>query len=309
MAPAPAQHPSATSSTASSTDLTFHDVAIDAKTSVHYFTAGSPSNPTIVLLHGFPSSSVQYHDLAPLLASRLHVVALDLPGFGFTSVPKDFVYTFDNLATVIRAFLAKLQIKQYSVYMFDYGAPVALRLALQDPESIRAIISQNGNAHVDGFGHPFWDPIMQLWATKNSPASRELLRDNVLTPETTKMQYTAGVPDEDLTLINPSHYALDYLQNLAGRDNQEHQLDIFYDYRTNVDLYPLAHKYFAESQVPLLAIWGKGDPAFIPPGANAFKQFLPNAVVKFVDSGHFALETKRHEIAEEVLEFLAAKLS
>lgn len=294
-------------STSSSTiplTITHHDISLDASTSVHYFTAGSPSHPTLVLLHGFPSSSTQYHDFASLLAHKYHIIAPDLPGFGLTTVSSDFKYTFDNLASVICDFLLKLDVKRYAVYVFDYGAPVAWRLALQNPSSITAIISQNGNAYDEGFGHPFWDPIMDLWHTRDSTASREWLRENYLTLSAIKTQYTTGVPEADMPLINPSQWALDYLQNLAGKTNQEHQLDLFYDYRTNLELYPKVHEYFRTSQVPLLAIWGKGDPAFVPSGAEAYKRDLPNAVVKFVDSGHFALETRRVEIAQAVLEVL-----
>lgn len=284
--------------------IAHHDLTIKTGTTVHYFTAGSPSNPPLVVLHGFPSSSTQYHDFAPLIAHRYHIIAPDLPGFGLTDVPSDFVYTFDNLTAVIHDFLVQLSIKRYAVYVFDYGAPIAWRLALQQPKAISAIVSQNGNAYDEGFGHPFWDPIMELWHTQNSAKSRELLRENILTPAVTKFQYTAGVPEADLALINPAQYTLDYLQNLSGPENQEHQLDLFYDYRKNADLYPKIQEYFRNSQVPLLAIWGKGDPAFVPAGAEAFKRDLPGAVVDFVDSGHFALETRKEEIARAVLEFL-----
>ncbi|KAL6718592.1 hypothetical protein ACLMJK_004684 [Lecanora helva] len=199
-----------------------------------------------------------------------------------------------------------MDVTKYSMYIFDYGAPVGLRLAVQKPESITAIVSQNGNAYVEGFGHPFWDPIMALWSESNpnSTADREILRENVLTLAGTKMQYTTGVPTSDIPLIDPVAYNYDYHSNLVGTEKQNHQLDLFYDYRTNVALYPTFQKYFRESQVPLLAVWGKGDPAFIPPGAEAFKRDLPNAIVKFVDAGHFALETKVEEIAKEVLQFL-----
>jgi pimeloyl-ACP methyl ester carboxylesterase len=190
------------------------------------------------------------------------------------------------------------------MYVFDYGAAVGWRLALNNPSAITAIISQNGNAYTEGFGQPFWQPIMETWTTNNSDLAREWLRDNYLTLAATKMQYTAGFPDADLSLVNPSDWTLDFLQNEQGYENQEHQLDLFYDYRRNVDGYPSVHEYFRKSQVPLLAIWGKGDPIFIPPGAEAFKRDLPNAVVKYVDAGHFALQTKRWEIAREISAFM-----
>ena len=213
-------------------------------------------------------------------------------------------YTFDNLAAAIGAWIVALNITSYAVYIFDYGAPVAHRLALQNPDQIKAIVTQNGNSYDAGFGHPFWDPIMALWKSNDSTQDREVLRGNVLTLATTTYQYTAGVPEKDIPLINPAQYNTDFLMNIAGKENQEHQLDLFYDYRTNVALYPKVHEYFRKSQVPLLAVWGKGDPAFIPPGAEAYKQDLPNAQVVLLDAGHFALETKRWEIARIMIEFL-----
>lgn len=282
----------------------FHNVTIDGTVIVHYLEVGQISLPTLLLLHGFPSSSNQFRELAPLLAQKYHIIAPDLPGFGLTTYPKDFVFTFDNLANVIAGFIAALDVSNYAMYIFDYGAPVGLRLALSQPQSVKAIVSQNGNAYDAGFGQDFWAPIFNLWNTSNSQAARETLRDNVLTLDTTKYQYTAGVPADDLELINPVAPRLDFLENIQGKANQEHQLDLFYDYRTNPVVYPEFHEYFRKSQVPLLAVWGKGDPAFIPSGAEAFKQDLPNAVVKYVNSGHFALETKCRDIAEAILEFL-----
>ncbi len=271
---------------------------------VNYIEAGSPTKPTLLLLHGFPSSTTQYRDLIPLLSNSYHILAPDLPGFGLTKSPADMKFTFDNLAAAISAWLTALEVTSYAVYIFDYGAPVAHRLALQNPSSIKAIISQNGNSYEAGFGHPFWDPIEALWKSGNGAAEREVLRENVLILPTTKFQYVAGVPEADLCLINPVQYTTDYTMNLAGKENQEHQLDLFYDYRTNVELYPKVQEYFRTSKVPLLAVWGKGDPAFIPPGAEAYKDDLPEAEVHLVDAGHFALETKREEIAKLVLAFL-----
>lgn len=283
---------------------TYHNLTVEGSVNLHYFEAGSKDQPTLLLLHGFPSSSAQFRDLAPLLAHKYHLIAPDFPGYGQTTVPADFAYTFGNLANVTIALLTALQISSYAIYVFDYGAAVGWRLALNDPSAITAIISQNGNAYTEGFGQPFWQPIMETWSTDNSSPAREWLRDNYLTLAATKMQYTAGFPDADLALVNPIDWTLDYLQNEQGRENQEHQLDLFYDYRRNVDGYPAVHEYFRKSQVPLLAIWGKNDPIFIPPGAEAFKRDLPDAVVKFVDAGHFALQTKRWEIAGAILEFL-----
>ena len=283
--------------------ITYHSIDVAEGTNISYLTAGSPENPPILLLHGYPSSSNQYRQLAPLLASSFFVIAPDLPGFGLTTYPKDYVFTFENLTKSISLFLDALKIGSYAVYIFDYGAPVGLRLALQKPEATKAIITQNGNAYVEGFGKDFWAPIDALWKT-NSTADRDNLRNNILTLGATKYQYVTGVPTGDLPLIDPVTYHYDYLQNVAGADNQSHQLDLFYDYRTNVAVYPQFHEYFRKSQVPLLAVWGKGDPAFIPPGAEAYKQDLPNATVRFVDAGHFALETKVVEISHQVLAFL-----
>lgn len=283
---------------------TYHTVTVNNAVDVHHLEAGDKSLPTLLLLHGFPSSSTQYRDLAPLLAHKYHIIAPDLPGFGLTKAPSDFVYNFDNLAKVIQALLNTLDIKKYAIYVFDYGAPVGWRLALHNPSAITAIISQNGNAYEEGLDKAFWQPIAELWQTSNSNSAREWLRENYLTLAATKQQYTAGVPESDLPLINPSDWTLDFLQNEQGTANQERQLDLFYDYRRNVEGYPALHEYFRKSQVPLLAIWGRHDPIFLPPGAEAFKQDLPKAEVRFVEAGHFALQTKRWEIAEEMLKFL-----
>ncbi len=271
---------------------------------VHYIEAGSPDLPTLVLLHGFPSSTTQFRDFIPLLSSKYHVVAPDLPGFGLTEVSKDFVFTFDSLTAVVGAWLKALEISSYVPYVFDYGAPIVWRLAQQEPSSIKAIISQNGNAYDEGFGQDFWQAIFNLWSTENSSDARKVLIDNVLTLGTTKFQYVAGVPEKDLDLINPAQWTTDYLMNIAGDVNQQHQLDLFFDYRKNKEMYPQVHEYFRKHKPAMLAVWGKNDPAFIYPGAEAFKQDLPDAEVVLLDAGHFALETKRWEIAEEVLKFL-----
>jgi pimeloyl-ACP methyl ester carboxylesterase len=287
---------------------TYHNLTVNGAVNVHYFEAGDKSLPTLLLLHGFPSSSTQYRDFAPLLAHKYHIIAPDLPGFGLTKAPEDFVYTFDNLANVILALLASLQISSYAIYVFDYGAPIGWRLAQHNPSAITAIISQNGNAYTEGFSESFWAPIKATWnITDNSTSTtqaRSWLRENYLSLPATLTQYTSGVPPSDIPLLNPSDSTLDFLQNLSGNENQTHQLDLFADYARNVDGYPALHAYFRKTQVPLLAIWGRNDPIFLPPGAEAFKRDLPSAVVKFVDAGHFALQTKRWEIAEEVLGFL-----
>lgn len=282
---------------------TYHNLAVSDGSNVAYTEAGSPSLPLLLLLHGFPSSSNQYRNLIPLLSTTHHIIAPDLPGFGLTTSPASYDFTFANLTQTISLFLAALHITRYAVYIFDYGAPVALRLALESPRSITAVVSQNGNAYVEGFGHPFWDPIMALW-DNNTETNRKALADAYLNLDGTKLQYVTGVPDDDLPLIDPAAYTLDYLQNIQSSEKQRIQLDLLYDYRTNVELYPAIHKYFRDTQVPLLAIWGKGDPAFIPPGAIAFKKDLKDAKIGFVDAGHFALDTKVVEIAAAVQEFL-----
>ncbi|CAD6578879.1 MAG: hypothetical protein ASARMPREDX12_009005 [Alectoria sarmentosa] len=282
---------------------TYNTITVSPNNTISYISAGSPTLPTLLLLHGFPSSSNQFRNLVPLLSTTYHVLAPDLPAFGLTTYPSDYAFTFDNLSLTISAFLTALNIISYAMYIFDYGAPVGLRLALANPASIKAIISQNGNAYVEGLGHPFWDPIEALWADP-SPQNYEIVRNGVLTLEATVYQYTTGVPSDDLPLVNPAAYTYDYLKNLQTPADQDRQLALFYDYRTNVAKYPAFQAYFRASQVPLLAVWGRNDPAFVPAGAEAFKRDLPRAEVKFVDAGHFALETKVEEIAEETLKFL-----
>jgi pimeloyl-ACP methyl ester carboxylesterase len=276
------------------------NITIPTGETVFYREAGSATAPTILLLHGFPTSSHQYRNLIPLLAGKYHVLAPDLPGFGFTTVPDNYVYTFDNLATTISTWLKTIpnSPKKYSIYIFDYGAPTGLRLALENPSAVSAIISQNGNAYVEGLGEA-WAPIQKYWAS-NSNADRDGIRFT-LAAGTTKWQYEFGTPD--LSTIAPETYTLD--QALLDRPgNNDIQLDLFYDYRKNVDLYPKFHEYFKTSQVPLLAVWGKNDAFFIPPGAEAFKKDLPKVEVHLLDAGHFAVESHTSEISELILAFL-----
>ncbi|KAF2118096.1 alpha/beta hydrolase fold protein [Lophiotrema nucula] len=264
--------------------------------------AGSIEKPTILLLHGFPSSSHQFRNLIPLLATKYRLIAPDLPGFGFTTVPANYTYTFDNIAHTISAFLAAVPHppSKYSIYIFDYGAPTGLRLALQHPDKIQAIVSQNGNAYLEGLG-AFWDPIRALWAD-NSTQHRDALRP-FLTIDGTKGQYTTGEDATKVDEIPPESYWLD--QSLMERDgNKEIQLDLFYDYQNNLPLYPKFQEYFRKTQVPLLAVWGKNDPIFVPPGAEAFKRDLPDAEVRLLDAGHFLLELHGEEVAELIAGFL-----
>lgn len=265
-----------------------------------YREAGNAASPTILLLHGFPTSSHMFRDLIPKLADNYHVVAPDLPGFGFSDSPPrgEFKYTFENLAGVIGAFTEKLGLKRFAIYIFDYGAPVGLRLALAHPERISAIISQNGNAYEEGLSEG-WNPIQNYWK-EPSAANRAALRD-FLKPEATKWQYTHGVGDQ--SLIAPESYTLDSAL-LARPGNDEIQLDLFLDYASNVALYPKFQAFFRERQLPLLAAWGQNDPFFLPAGAKAFARDNPNAKVHFFDTGHFALETHANEIAGIVRIFL-----
>jgi pimeloyl-ACP methyl ester carboxylesterase len=267
---------------------------------VFYREAGTKSAPTILLLHGFPTSSHMFRNLIPALADRYHLVAPDLLGFGFSDAPdrKQFRYTFEHLAEVIGSFTEAIGLERYAIYVFDYGAPVGLRLALAHPERITAIISQNGNAYEAGLSDG-WNPIQKYWkqpTSENRAALREFLK-----PEATKWQYTHGV--QDTTLVAPEAYELDSAL-LARPGNDEIQLDLFLDYATNVALYPKFQEYFRTRRPPMLAVWGKHDPFFLPPGAEAFKRDNPRAEVHFVDTGHFALETHAREIGETMREFL-----
>lgn len=268
---------------------------------VFYRAAGDPSAPVILLLHGFPTSSFMFRELIPRLADHYRVIAPDLPGFGFTEVPekRGYAYTFDALAKTIEAFTEALRIKSYALYIFDYGAPTGLRLAMAHPDRVTAIVSQNGNAYEEGLGDA-WAPIRKYWAMP-TPENREVIRQNVLTLEGTRWQYTHGVAIPES--VAPESYTLDTaLMERPG--NKEIQLDLFLDYASNVKLYPRFQEYFRKSKPPLLAIWGKNDPFFIPAGAEAFRKDLPNAQVQFLDTGHFATETHIVEIAAAMSEFL-----
>lgn len=269
--------------------------------SLFYRTAGLETNPTILLLHGFPSSSHQYRKLIPLLADKYHVLAPDLPGFGFTEVPesRQYAYTFDSLAKTVSAFLDKLSVSSFSVYIFDYGAPTGLRLALERPDAVKAIISQNGNAYDEGLGD-FWDLIRKYWVS-GAQADREALKPALLGFAPTKWQYEYGSPDTEV--IAPETYTLDYAL-LSRPGNNDIQLDLFKDYANNLPLYPKFQEYFRTSKVPLLAVWGKNDLIFVPPGAEAFKRDLPDAEIHLIDAGHFAVETHTATIAKLIREFL-----
>ena len=267
---------------------------------IFYREAGPADAPVILLLHGYPTSSHMFRHLMPRLASSFRVIAPDLPGFGFTEVPSErqYRYTFDSLGVTINAFVEALNLKRYAIYVFDYGAPTGFRLAVAHPERVTAIISQNGNGYVDGLGDA-WDPIKKYWK-EPTPANREALR-GFIGLEGTKWQYVHGVTDP--VQVEPEAYWLDTVL-LQRPGNAEIQLDLFLDYASNVKLYPTFQEYFRKSQPPLLAAWGKNDPFFIPPGAEAFRKDIPSAKIVFYDTGHFALETHVEEISEEIHSFL-----
>jgi pimeloyl-ACP methyl ester carboxylesterase len=267
--------------------------------------AGAETLPALLLLHGFPTSSHMFRDLIPALADDDHVVAPDLPGFGFSETPDrtQFTYTFDHLADVIERFTTVAGLTRYAIYVFDYGAPVGFRLATRHPERITAIISQNGNAYEDGLSSG-WNPIQRYW--KEPTSENRAARRNFLTPEATRWQYTHGVHDE--SLVAPESYTLDSAL-LARPGNDEIQLDLFLDYASNVALYPRFQEYFRTHRPRLLAVWGKNDPFFLPSGAEAFKRDNRSAEVRFFDTGHFALETHASEIAAAIRDFLTKKLA
>jgi pimeloyl-ACP methyl ester carboxylesterase len=277
-----------------------HRVEADG-VNVFYREAGAADAPVVLLLHGFPTSSFQYRELIPRLADQYRVIAPDLPGFGFTEVPekRKYKYSFDALAQTVLAFTDALQLKRYALYVFDYGAPTGFRLAIVRPERVTAMVSQNGNAYEEGLGDA-WAPIRRYWSDP-SAANRETVRQ-ALSPEGLRWQYTEGVPNPEG--IAPEGYTLDAAM-IARPGNMEIQLDLFLDYANNVKLYPAFQEYFRKSKPPMLAIWGKNDPFFIPPGAEAFRRDNPNATVQFLDTGHFALETHVEEIAMAMRGLLA----
>ena len=284
--------------------MTSYQQAVVNGSKIFYREAGRKDRPTILLLHGFPTSSHMFRNLIPALADHYHLVAPDLPGFGFSDAPnrKEFRYTFANLAKVIDLFTQTIGIDHYAIYVFDYGAPVGLRLALAHPERITAIISQNGNAYEEGLSQG-WNPIQRYWkepTAENRAALREFL-----TPVATKSQYLYGVPNT--TLVAPEAYELDSAL-LRRPGNDEIQLDLFLDYASNVTLYPKFQEYFRSKHPPTLAVWGNNDPFFLPPGAEAFKRDNPDAEVRFFETGHFALETHSQEIADVIGDFLGRKL-
>jgi len=279
--------------------VTYHHIDVDGF-EIAYREAGPPVAPALLLLHGFPTSSHMFRDLIPTLCGNFRVVAPDLPGFGRSAMPShtDFEYTFENVARIISRFTELVGLPRFSIYVFDYGSPVGLRIALMHPERIDAIVSQNGNAYSEGLSDG-WDPIRAYW---NEPTqeNRDALRA-FLSPEATYWQYTHGVPD--ISRISPDGYSLDNFY-LARPGAHDVQLDLLLDYASNVALYPKFQEYLRQHKPRLLAIWGRHDPFFLPAGAEAFRRDVPEAEVQFVESGHFALESHHAEISHAIRSFL-----
>lgn len=288
------------------TPVTVHyrDATIEG-VKVSYREAGPSNGPVVLLLHGFPTSSHMFRNLIPLLADRYHVIAPDYPGFGQSDAPDHakFAYTFAHYADIVDALVTQLGARRYAMYVMDYGAPVGYRLALKHPERVTGLIVQNGNAYDEGI-RDFWNPIKAYWAD-GSMQHREALSDLVTLP-TTKFQYTDGV--KDLSRISPDNWVIDQ----AGLDrpgNKDIQLDLFYDYRTNLPLYPKFQAFFRERKPPTLIVWGKNDKIFPAEGASPYLRDLPQAEMHLLDTGHFALEDKLDEMGPLIRSFLDHKVS
>ena len=289
---------------AAAPQVSYHTANVDGL-NLFYREAGDASKATIVLLHGFPSSSHMYRDLIPKLAVKYHIVAPDYPGFGYSDQPAvaNFTYTFDHLAAVVDDLLNSMNLEKYSIYIQDYGSPIGFRLLVKHPEKIQSIITQNGNAYSQGLS-PFWaENLYPYWKEKS--AANEAKARGLLTLETTKLQYTAGFRD-------PSHVSPDaYHHDQAGLDkpgNAEIQLALFYDYQNNVAQYDLWHETLRKAHPAVLAVWGKNDPIFTPAGAQAFARDVPDAEIHLLDTGHFALEEDGDVIGDYILDFLGRKV-
>ena len=279
----------------------YNNISID-DINIFYREAGSPDAPAVILLHGYPTSSHMYRNLIPELSPDYRVIAPDYPGFGHSDMPSrdQFDYSFDNYARLMEQFLDRVGVEKFAVYVFDYGAPVGFRLFAKDPERVTAIISQNGNAYEDGIAG-FWDPIKAYWES-GAEEEREALRW-LTSLKATRWQYENGVPENRIPFVSPDGWQHD--QSLMDRDgNAEIQLDLFYDYRTNIPLYPKWQETMYKYRPPMLAVWGKNDEIFVAPGAEAFRRDMPDAQIHLLDTGHFALETHGKEIAELIQKFL-----
>ena len=269
----------------------YKNVSVDG-VKIFYREAGTGDKPTMILFHGFPSSSHMFRDLIPCLEKNFHLIAPDYPGFGQSDMPprENFAYTFDHIADVMEKFLEQLGVEKFFMYVFDYGAPIGFRIAVKNPQKILGIISQNGNVYAEGLGKK-WEARTEYWKNP-TPELREQYK-SAFAPETIIGQYTFGAPDGS---VSPDGYSLDiFYTRRAGYD--EIQSDLIFDYQNNVALYPTFQKYLRDNQPKLLAVWGKNDPSFVWQGAEAFKKDLPTAQINFVDSGHFALESHCTEIA------------
>ena len=301
--PSFAQETAKPQETSNTTSVRYHTVSIDG-VDVFYRDAGRKDAPALLLLHGFPTSSHMYRNLIPALADKYRVIAPDYPGFGQSAMPdpEKFSYTFDNYAKLAERLTEKLGVDRYALYVMDYGAPVGFRLAAKHPERVTALIVQNGNAYVEGI-QKFWEPIQTYWAS-GSNEDREAIRW-LTSLKATKWQYTHGVPDT--TLVSPDSWTMDQAR-LDRPGNQEIQLDLFYDYRTNIPLYPEWQAYFRKHQPPTLVVWGRNDQIFVVDGADPYKRDLPNAEMHLIDTGHFALETHGPEIAGLIRDFLGRSL-
>ncbi|MEE9360027.1 MAG: alpha/beta fold hydrolase [Hyphomicrobium sp.] len=298
-----AQEAAKSEASSNTTSVRYHTVSIDG-VDVFYREAGRKDAPAVLLLHGFPTSSHMYRNLISALADKYRVIAPDYPGFGQSAMPDraKFSYTFGNYAQLVEALTEKLGIDRYALYVMDYGAPVGFRLAAKHPERVTALIVQNGNAYVEGI-QKFWEPIQKYWAS-GSEEDREAIRW-LTSLKATKWQYTHGVPDT--TLVSPDSWTMDQAR-LDRPGNQEIQLDLFYDYRTNIPLYPEWQAYLRKHQPPTLVVWGKNDQIFVVDGADPYKRDLPNAEIHLIDTGHFALETHGQEIAGLIRDFLGRSL-
>lgn len=278
-------------------------ISIDGQT-IFYREGGNKENAsTILLLHGFPTSSHMYRNLIPALADKFHLIAPDYPGFGYSSMPTvdEFQYTFDHLAEIVNEFIAQMGLERFSMYLMDYGAPIGYRLAVKNPEKIEALIVQNGNAYDEGLGE-FWEPLKAYWSEPNEMNKEALMK--FLTIEATKWQYTHGVRSENA--VSPDNWILD--QSLIERPgNKEIQLQLFYDYRSNLPLYPQWQEYFREYQPPTLVVWGKNDYIFLKEGAIPYQRDLKNIEMHLLDTGHFALEEEGELIAELISRFLTTR--
>jgi pimeloyl-ACP methyl ester carboxylesterase len=317
------QAPAQAESTSSYVDIKYRTAEIDGL-DIFYREAGNPENPTILLLHGFPTSSHMFRDLIPQLAGQYHLVAPDYPGYGYSSMPgvDEFEYSFDNVANIVEKFIDKVGLKTYSLYLMDYGAPIGFRIATKHPERVEGLIIQNGNAYVEGIDNNFWEPIQAYWKDRkavnkgldndwwknvkkayNNPnmTNDEALRF-LLTEGATKWQYTNGV--RNIEAISPDTW--DHVQPLLDRKgNNEIQLEMFYSYGTNPPLYPEWQAYLREHQPPTLIVWGKNDEIFPSAGAHPYKRDLKNVEFHLLDTGHFALEEDSEVIAEHIRHFLA----